>query len=156
RAHGGELSDASNLPELALQRRGDRGRHRLRAGPLQRGAHLNGGKVDLRQRRYRQQRKRDKADKTDPRHHERRGDRAPDERFGNIHDEPSRFATSGRGGSSTVTREPGRSLYWPLTTTRSPGESPDVTIVWSSVVGPTLTGRASATPSGLTTQVKIP
>ena len=30
------------------------------------------------------------------------------------------------------------------------------TIVWSAVVGPTVTGRASTTPSGLMTQVKIP
>jgi hypothetical protein len=72
-----------------------------------------------------------------------------DKRLRNVHDERSRFATAGGGGSFTVTREPSRSLYWPLTTTRSPSASPEATTVWSAVVGPTVIGRASTTPSGL-------
>ena len=50
-AGGGHLREPGYLAELALERRGDRGRHDLRAGAGIEGLHLDGGVVGLRQRR---------------------------------------------------------------------------------------------------------
>ena len=85
RAHRSQLGDPGDLPELALQRCGDRGGHGLRAGALQRRVHLNGGKIDLRQGRDREERNGHKSDEADRCHQQRSRYRPLDERFGNIH-----------------------------------------------------------------------
>ena len=82
----GQLRDAGDLAELTLQRRRDRCRHGLGAGARQRRRHLDGRKIDLRQRRDRQKRERDEADEGQRRHQQRGRDRPADERFGNVHD----------------------------------------------------------------------
>ncbi len=76
----GHLRDAGNLRELALQRLRDRRGHGFRAAAGQRRRDLDGREVDLRQRRYRQQRIGDEADEQDAGHHQRGADRVADER----------------------------------------------------------------------------
>ena len=49
-AGGGHLREPGYLAELALERRGDGGRHDLRAGPGIEGLHLDGGVIRFRQR----------------------------------------------------------------------------------------------------------
>ena len=53
-AERGHLGDAGDLADLAFERRCDRGRHGLGAGPRQRRGDLHGREIDLRQRRHRQ------------------------------------------------------------------------------------------------------
>ena len=78
----GHLRDAGNLRELALQRLRDRRGHGLRAAAGQAGGDLDGRKIDLRQRRHRQQRIGDEADEQDAGHHQRGADRIANERRG--------------------------------------------------------------------------
>ena len=49
-----DLGDAGNAPQRALQWRGHRRRHHLRAGARQAGRYRDGRKIHLRQRRHRQ------------------------------------------------------------------------------------------------------
>src|SRR5580704_2166934 len=148
------LGDAGDLAELLLERGGDRGRHGLGAGARPGRRDLNGREVDLRQRRYRQERKRDDADKGQSRHHQRGRDRPPDERFGNIHDAfPGVAAVD---GAVMVTGALVCSLYWPSVTTRSPSLTPELTMVRSPVVALVWIGRGSTVPSAFTTQANNP
>src|SRR6516162_5364029 len=122
---------------------------------MQRRVHLNGRKIDLRQGRDRQKRKGHQSDEPDRSHQQRRRDRPLDEWLRDIHEACACLATGG-AGCVTVTFAFCRSLYWPLTTTRSPAASPEVMIVRSPVVGPDVIGRAWTTSSSPTTQVNIP
>src|SRR5579864_6114217 len=134
------LRNAGDLTELLLERRRDRSRHGLGAGAGPGRRHLDGRKVDLRQRRHRQERKGDDADEGERRHQQRGSDRPSDERFGYVHDWPPRATAR---GSMMVTAAPVCSLYWPSVTTRSPAAMPEVTMVRSSVVVPVTMGRGS-------------
>ena len=67
--------DAGDLRELPLKRLGHRGRHGLGAGAGKLGRDLDGRKIDLRQRRNRQARIGDQADKQETDHHQRGRDR---------------------------------------------------------------------------------
>ena len=66
--------------ELTLQRRRDRRRHGHRIGAGKLCGHLDGGEIDLRQGRDRQERIGDCADEQYPRHEQRSCDRAPNEK----------------------------------------------------------------------------
>ena len=87
-ARGGHLGDAGDVAELALQRRGDGGGHDLGAGARQAGVDRDGGEVDLRQRRDRQQVEADGAGDGDRDGEQRRGDGAVDEWGGDVHSRP--------------------------------------------------------------------
>ncbi len=85
RAGRRHLVEARHLAELALERRGDRGGHHLRAGAGIEGLHLDRRVVDLGQRRERQEAVGDDADQQD-RHHQQRGrDRPQDEEARRVH-----------------------------------------------------------------------
>ena len=79
RTRRGHLSDAGNLRELSFQRLGYRGRHRFRASAGQAGGNLDGRKIDLRQRRDRQERVGNQADEQNASHQQRGCDRIPNE-----------------------------------------------------------------------------
>ncbi|CAM5461133.1 hypothetical protein RLIN73S_01725 [Rhodanobacter lindaniclasticus] len=85
RAERGHVADPGDLAQLALQRRGHRRRHGLRAGPGERRRDLDGRRVDLWQRGDGQQGKRDDAGQGHRRHQQYRGDRPRDERRGQVH-----------------------------------------------------------------------
>ena len=76
------LGDARNLRDLAFERLRDRCGHGVRrcSGQLSRDG--DGRKIDLRQRRDGQRRKRDQADQQNGDHNQRRRDRTTDERSG--------------------------------------------------------------------------
>jgi hypothetical protein len=82
RTRRGHLRHAGDLRDLPLERLGDRGRHRVGRRAGQAGADRNGGEVDLRQRRDRQQRIGDDACEQDRHHDQSGGDRMADERAG--------------------------------------------------------------------------
>ena len=84
-ADRGHLRDAGDLRELVFERLGDRARHRLGAGAGELGGHRDGGEIDARQRRDRQQRIGGDADQHEGRHQQRGGDRPADERGGDAH-----------------------------------------------------------------------
>ena len=127
RARRGHLRDAGNLGDLALERLGDRGGHRLRRGAGQRGADRNGGKVDLRQRRDRQQRIGDEADQQHRRHQQRRRDRPMNERSGNA----AVMAELPLAVESTLTCVPGCNRKRLVVMTRSPSFNPSETTATS-------------------------
>ena len=77
--------DAGDGRELPLDRAGDRGRHRLGAGAGQRRRHLDGRKVDPRQRRHRKQPIAENAEHDERGGDERRHHRAADADLGNVH-----------------------------------------------------------------------
>ncbi len=77
--------EARDRRELPLERRRDRGGHRLGARSRERRGHLDRRKVHVRQVRNREEPVAHDAEEEDPHHHERRGDRAPDEDLGNVH-----------------------------------------------------------------------
>ena len=85
RAGRGHLRDPGNLPELALERGRNGGGHGIGAGAGELGGNGDGGKVDLRKRRHRQQRKGDDAHECQRRHEQGRRDRSADERLGDAH-----------------------------------------------------------------------
>src|SRR5262249_9086200 len=142
RARRGHLRNPWDLSELTFQGRGNRSRHGLSAGAMQRGTDADGREIDLRQRRYRQKWIGDEADEADRSRHERCRNRPPSAGLGNMHEEGSRFAIVGAAGMFSLTSEFCRSLYWPSTTTRSPSTRPEVMTVRSPDVGPDLMGRA--------------
>ena len=101
RARRGHFRDAGNLGDLALQRLGDRGGHRLRRGAGQIGAHRDRGEVDLRQRGHRQQGVGDEADEENRGHQQRRRHRSMYEGSGDaaIHGSaPARRGAGARRG----------------------------------------------------------
>ena len=79
------LVQSRHLPELALQRRGDRGCHHFRTGAGIERLHLDGRVIDLRQGRERQEGIGDDAGQHDRRHQQRGRDRAQNEGFGDVH-----------------------------------------------------------------------
>jgi hypothetical protein len=79
------LGHPGDLAELALQRGGNRGRHGLGAGALQRCGHRHGREVDLGQRRDGREWRNSQSDETNRHHPQRRCDGALYERLGNIH-----------------------------------------------------------------------
>ena len=81
----GHLGDAGDLAEMAFQRAGDAGRHRLRARAGQLRADRDGREIDLRQRRHRQFQERQRAGECDAQRQQRRRHRPGDEWRGNIH-----------------------------------------------------------------------
>ena len=85
RARRRHLGDGGDAAELALQRSGHRRRHGLRTGARQAGAYRDGGKVHLRQGRYRENAECHRAGQRDGDGEKRGGDRPVDERSGNIH-----------------------------------------------------------------------
>ena len=85
RTGGRHLREPRHLAKLALHRRGDGGRHHIRAGAWVQRGDLNGGVVHLGQGRQRQQPVSQRACDQDGDHQQRRGDRAQDEEAGNVH-----------------------------------------------------------------------
>ena len=96
----GHLVQPGHLPELALQRRGDGGRHHVRAGAGVQRRDLDGRVVDLGQRRQRQQPVGQQAGQQDRQHQQRGGDRALDEEARRVHGECA--AASAVGQFDTV------------------------------------------------------
>src|SRR5262249_37437694 len=101
----------------------------------------------------RQERIGDHADERERGHHQRRGDRAPDEWFGDIHE---RHRACAVGGGLMLTGAPRRSLYCPPVTTRPPALSPDVAIPRSFLASPTWMGRGSAVSLAVRTHANSP
>jgi hypothetical protein len=101
------LGDTWDLRELPLERRSDGRRHGFRTRALKSRCDLNGGKVDLWQRRDRQERVGGDTHKRERCHHERGCDRATNEWFGEIHEFCPDCADS---GELTVTGTPRLSL----------------------------------------------
>ena len=85
RARGGHLRDAGNQRELALERRGDVRGHGLGTGAGQRGADLQGRKVDHRHRRDRQVQIGHDPDHQSRGREQRGRDRTGDEGGGDVH-----------------------------------------------------------------------
>src|SRR5262249_34983670 len=141
RAERGELGHTGYLRELTLERGGDCGRHGLCARPCKRRLNLDRRKIDLRQGRDRQERKCRDAGKRDRRHQQRGGDRAADERLGEVH---LTLPASADCGVVKLTGALRASRYCPSVTTRSPSRRPEVTTVRSPDVGPTSIARGSA------------
>ena len=111
----GHLVQARHLAELALERRGDRRRHHVRARARIERQHLDGRVVDLRQRRDRQLAVGDDAGQQDRRHQQRGRDRPQDERARRIHGpsrapvpavDPDHDARPARPRSTTRCRRP--------------------------------------------------
>ena len=84
RGRGGDLRHARDAPERALERRRDGGRHGLgtRAGQLH--LHRDRREIHLRQRRHGEQLESHHPRERQPYREERGGDRAPDERLGDV------------------------------------------------------------------------
>src|SRR5262249_4715641 len=152
RRHGGERRD---LPELTFERCSDQSGDRVGAGAGKLGRDLDGGEIDLRQRRDRQQRI---AEDTAQRHGdpEKRGrERTPDKGSQDRHDQlfgplPRRERRGGSldavgGGVSslllTATLVPSEMRAKPVVTTRSCGWSPAVITASASFCCNTVTGR---------------
>src|SRR6185312_12557709 len=97
------------------------GCHGLRIGAGQLGGHLDGRKIDLGQGRHRQQIEDCRSHQEQRQRQQRCPDGAPDEMRGDTQSAvPDR---AGSAGASAIFR-PGRSLYWPSTTTRCPADKP--------------------------------
>ena len=97
RSHLRHGRDAS---KLALERRGDRGRHRLGTCPGQTRTHGDRRKLDLRQRRYRQKSERDRTGESNRGGQEGCGDRPAHKWFRKIHDRPTAQAPAARMNSA--------------------------------------------------------
>src|SRR6202022_3885765 len=94
RARRRHLGDAGDSAELALERGGDGGGHRLRVAARYSGVDVDRRKLDLRKRRDRQELVRDPAGQRDRNGQEARGDRPPDEGGREAH-APSTGASAG-------------------------------------------------------------
>src|ERR1019366_4299646 len=134
--------EAGDRRELTLERRRDRGGHRLGARSRKRRGHLDGRKVYVRQVRNREEPVAHDAEEEDPHHHERRGDRTPDEDLGNIH--------------LIATFAPGARRSCPSVTTRSPGARPLSITDHCCQVRRTTTVRFSTVSSALMTYTYEP
>ena len=129
--------------------------------PGKRRRHLDGREIDLRQRRDGQQRIGDDSDEQDAGHQQRGRNRKPDERRRNaalrlivrmiagFHPYCA-FVVVAASDTATLTVEPGCTLYWPATMTRSPALSPCSITVRPSTDAPTLSLRISALLSAFT------
>ena len=84
-ARGRHLLQPGHLPELALERGRDRGRHHVRARAGVERLDLDRRVVDLGKRRERQEAVGDDPDDQDRRHEQRRRDRPEDEDSGGTH-----------------------------------------------------------------------
>ncbi len=84
-ARRGHLGERRDRRELLLERRRDRRRHRVRAGAGIIDRHHDGRKIDVRQRRDRQQAVGADAEHQHAQHHQRGRDRPADKRFRNAH-----------------------------------------------------------------------
>ncbi len=139
RADRRHLRDAGDQRELPLERGGDVGGHGLGAAAGQGGLHLDGGEVDVGQRRHRQHDVGDDADQQDRDGQKRGRDGPPDEGTGEVQAPAAVFWTW-----AMRTREPFFRVIWPSITTMSPGWTPEVIIDSSPWVPPTRTARTSA------------
>src|SRR5581483_575365 len=148
RVHRREPGDRRELP---LERRRDRGRHRLGVRARKRSAHEERREVDIREVAHREAPVRDHAGDQDRDHDERGRDRAADERTREVH--PGAPVAAGLTPASclTTTGRPGARRIWPSVTTRSPGATPDAMTTSSPVAIPTSTGRDSTWSSAPTT-----
>ena len=79
-ARGSHLRDPGNAAELPLERRSDCGGHGFRARAGQTGANGDGWKINLRERRDRQETKRNDTGEQNRNGNQRRGNRPSDER----------------------------------------------------------------------------
>ena len=138
--HRAHLVDAGDGRELLLERRRNRRSHRLRAGAGQLGGHLDGRKIDVRQRRDRQQAVRGEAEDQDAGHHQHRHHRPTDPDFAEVHE-------ASAPGFAICTRTFGPSRSCPRVTTRSPGCRPWATMARSPSVRFTAMRRSSAVSS---------
>ncbi len=111
------------------------------------------GKVDLRQRRHRQQREDHQAHQENAAHQQRGGDRSADERFGNAHDAFGIAVAVPVEALAVVARTcaPGCRRYWLLVTTRSLKARPPFMTVIPPLSAPIFRGRTSTVESLFTT-----
>src|SRR4029077_17572099 len=118
----------------------------------QRGSDLNGREVDLRQRRYGQQRIGDEADEKNAGHHQRGADGVANERRGDTvaHSCLTLAWAGSELATAVLTPVPGETLYCPAVITCSPGDNPSSTTERPSIDRVTLILRNSALFSGLT------
>ena len=102
------LVDVGDLAEVALERRGDRGRHRVRAGAGHVGLDRDDRKIDLRQRRDRQLPIAEQSRENDADRQQRRRHRPADEDLGEavVHDGS---AASAEPDAPIPNRSPSRS-----------------------------------------------
>ena len=119
-ARRGHRGEPGNSGELVFERRRHSRRHHSRARARERCRHRDRRELDVGQRGDRQQREADRAERKKTRRHQRGRDRPADEDFRDIHGEPLAAAL----GGSIATFTPLARLYWPLTTIRSPAETP--------------------------------
>ena len=132
--------------ELLFERQRDGRGHRLRTGAWQVRLHLNGGEVHGREVAHRELLIRQQPEHDDAQHDQRGGDRALDEKGGDVHDVA--FAP---GPDLTLIRLPGMSRRCPSVTTVSPTVSPFSMMVSSSVARATVTVRNSTVCLSVTT-----
>ena len=130
-AGGGHLLQTGHLAELALERRGDRGRHHVGAGAGVEGDHLDGGVIDLRQGGDRQLLIGHAAGQEDANHEKRGSNRPEDKRPGGTHFFfPPALAPAlepepaGASANCALTWVPSCSLSTPVMTRTSPGATP--------------------------------
>ena len=91
------LGDGRDLPEMALERRGNARRHRLWAGAGQLRLNENGREIDLRQRRDGQVREGNRPEQRDADGEKRRRDGPGDKGCGQVHSIP-------RSGAAVLAR----------------------------------------------------
>src|SRR5207249_3328079 len=94
RAGGRHFGDAGNASELAFERRRHGGGHGFGTGAGKRRADLEGGEIDLRQGRDREELVAQRSGQRDRRREQRRADRTVDEGGGEAHGAPSRAAST--------------------------------------------------------------
>src|SRR5262249_21583323 len=136
------LLQTRHLPELPLQRGGDRRRHHVGTGTGIEGEDLDGRVVDLGQGGNGQLVVGDRPRQHDRRHEQRGGDRSEDEEPRRVH--PPGFGVApSRSAPRTCTGLPSRSLSAPSTTTTSPAARPESITTSVRPVGPSVTGRIS-------------
>ena len=85
RAYRGQFVEAGDVGQPPFERRGDRGRHGLGIGAGARGGDADHRKIDGRQARDGQKKIGDRADQEQREREQRRADRPPDERRGDVH-----------------------------------------------------------------------
>src|SRR5262249_26223482 len=143
-ARRGHLVETGNLAELALEWRGDRRSHDVRAGPGIERQNLNGGIIHLRQCRDGQLLVGDKARQEQTHHQQAGGNRTQDERAGRTHLVLPGADKSLAGGGRASTLLPSCSLSWPSITTVSLGSSPALIPTAFPDSSATVTGRILA------------
>ncbi|KAG1259893.1 hypothetical protein G6F65_015188 [Rhizopus arrhizus] len=150
-AGGGHLDDARHTGQLRFQRRGNRRRHGVGAGPGQAGIDPDGGEFGLRQRRHRQPWQCSHAEQHHSQGEQRGRHRVPDEPAGQrdtrTHGAAPPLAASTAGAAASATITPGRRRDWPSRTITSPTRSSPWTATCPFSASPTLTGRTSTLPS---------